>query len=120
VIEALEGFPANVAAFACHGHVTTEDYDTVLVPAVEKMLGQHEKLRLYYETAADFDGIDAGAVLEDAMVGLSHALRWEKMAVVTDVNWIRHSILLFRFLMPGKLRVFSADEAAEAKEWIVA
>jgi len=120
MIELLEGFPANVAAFACHGHVTREDYDTVLVPVVERALERHEKLRLYYETAADFDGIDPGAVLEDAMVGLSHASRWEKMAVITDIGWIRHSILFFRFLMPGQLRVFSSAERAQARDWIVA
>jgi hypothetical protein len=120
MIETLEGFPANVTAFACHGHVTSNDYETVLVPKVEKALEQHKKVRLYYETAADFDGIDPGAVLEDTMIGLTHALRWEKMAVVTDIGWIRHSISLFRFLMPGELRIFSSDEAAKAKEWIVA
>jgi hypothetical protein len=120
MIEVLEGFPANVAAFACHGHVTRKDYDSVLVPVVEAALERHDKLRLYYETASDFDGIDPGAVLEDTMVGISHALRWEKMAVVTDIGWIRHSILLFRFLLPGELRVFPSAEAAEAKEWIVA
>jgi SpoIIAA-like len=120
MIEALEGFPTNVAAFACHGHVTRQDYDSVLVPAVEKALEQNEKVRLYYETAGDFDGIDPGAILEDTMIGLSHASRWEKLAVVTDVNWIRHAILLFRFLIPGELRVYPSDEAAAAKAWIVA
>ena len=120
MIEALEGFPANVAAFACHGHVTRKDYDTVLVPVVEDALEKNDKLRLYYETAADFDGIEPGAVLEDTMVGLSHAFRWEKMAVVTDIGWIRHAILLFRFLMPGDLRVYPSSEAAKAKAWIVA
>ena len=120
MIEVLEGFPANVAAFVCHGHVTRKDYDSVLVPMVEEKLEQNDKLRLYYETARDFDGIDPGAVLEDTMIGLSHALRWEKMAVVTDIGWIRHSILLFRFLLPGELRVFPAAEASQAKEWIVA
>lgn len=120
MIEVLKGFPATVAAFACHGHVTRKDYDTVLVPAVEATLNHHEKARLYYETAADFEGIDAGAVLEDTMVGLSHALRWEKMAVVTDIGWIRHAILLFRFVMPGELRVFSSADAEQARAWIVA
>ena len=120
MIEALEGFPGNVAAFACHGHVTRKDYDTVLVPVVEQALEEHEKVRIYYETAADFDGIDPGAVLEDTMIGLSHALRWEKLAVVTDIGWIRHSISLFRFLMPGELRIFPAAEAAAAREWIAA
>jgi hypothetical protein len=120
MIEVLEGFPTNVTAFACHGHVTRQDYDTVLVPKVKEALEQHEKVRLYYETAADFDNIDAGAVLEDTMIGLSHALRWEKLAVVTDINWIRRSIMLFRFLMPGELRVFSSADAAKARSWIAA
>ncbi|MGD8324420.1 MAG: STAS/SEC14 domain-containing protein [Gammaproteobacteria bacterium] len=120
MIEVLAGFPANVTAFACHGHVTRKDYDSVLVPAVEKALEQHEKIRLYYETASDFDGIDPGAVLEDTMVGISHALRWEKLAVVTDISWIRHSILFFRFLMPGELRVYPSHQADQAKEWIAA
>ena len=120
MIEELKGFPSNVTAFACHGHVTKNDYDTVLVPVVKQTLEQHEKVRLYYETAADFDGIDPGAVLEDTMIGLSHAFRWEKLAVVTDIGWIRHSISLFRFLMPGELRIFSSAEASTAREWIAA
>ena len=120
MIEALEGFPANVLAFACHGQVSRQDYDTVLIPAVERALEKNDKIRLYYETAADFDGIDAGAVLEDAKVGVSHLSRWERFAVVTDVEWIRHTMKLFSFLVPGEMKVFSSSEAAKAREWIVA
>jgi len=38
MIEVLKDFPDNVAAFACHGHITKQDYATVLVPAVEQAL----------------------------------------------------------------------------------
>ena len=31
MIELLKGFPDNVVALACHGHVSREDYDKVLV-----------------------------------------------------------------------------------------
>jgi hypothetical protein len=120
MIEALQGFPDNVLAFVCHGHVTRQDYDTVLIPAVAKALEQNDKVRLYYETAADFGGIDPGAVFEDVKVGMSHLSRWEKFAVVTDVNWIKHTMKLFSFLLPGEMRVFSGDKAVEAKEWVVA
>lgn len=120
MIEALHGFPDNVLAFVCHGQVTRQDYDTVLIPAVAKALGENDKVRLYYETAADFAGIDAGAVWEDAKVGFSHMLRWERFAVVTDIDWIKHTMKLFSFLMPGEMKVFSTDEAAQAREWIVA
>jgi hypothetical protein len=119
MIEALEGFPANVVAFACHGHVTKQDYDSVLLPVVAKALEENEKLRLYYETAPDFAGIEAGAVWEDTKVGMTHLLRWERLAVVTDVDWIRHTMRLFAFLVPGEMKVFPPDEAAQAREWIV-
>ena len=120
MIEVLTGFPNNVLAFVCHGHITKRDYESILTPAVEKALEGHEKVRLYYETASDFAGIDPSAVWEDAKVGLGHFSHWERFAVVTDVEWIRHTMKLFSFLMPGEMRVFSSDEAAQAREWIMA
>ena len=53
-------------------------------------------------------------------MGLEHLRRWERIAVVTDVNWIRHTIRAFGFLMPSAVKIFPLDEAAEAREWIVA
>ncbi len=118
MIEALKDFPENVAAFVCHGHVTRSDYDTVLVPAVEKALKEHKTLRLYYETADDFGGIEPGAVWEDLKVGMEHIGSWERVALVTDVDWIRHTMQVFQFLMPGEMKVFPSAQAAEARAWI--
>jgi uncharacterized protein YlzI (FlbEa/FlbD family) len=44
VIEKLSNFPDNVAAFACHGHVTKSDYETVLIPEIEDKLQRHNKI----------------------------------------------------------------------------
>jgi len=118
MIEHLKDFPDNVVAFVCRGHVTKGDDDTVLVPAVMQALKNHEKLRLYYETAADFSDIDPGAVWEDIKVGMKHFTRWERMAVVTDIKWIKNTIKAFGFLMPGELRIFPAAASAQAREWI--
>jgi len=120
MIEVLPGFPDNVLAFVCHEQVTKQDYEAVLVPAVEKALRAHEKLRLYYETAPDLAGIDAGAMWEDTKVGMGHFTRWEKFAVVTDIEWISRTMKFFSFLMPGEMRVFKADETQAAREWIAA
>jgi hypothetical protein len=120
MIEVLEGFPKHVLAFACHGQVTKQDYDNVLIPAVTKALRDSKKVRLYYETARDFAGIDPGAVLKDTQVGISHLLSWERFAVVTDVQWIRHAMQLFGFMVPCELKVFATDEVAQAREWIAA
>lgn len=119
MIERLKDFPDTVLAFVCHGRVSRHDYETVLIPAVEKALDAHDKVRLYYETAGDFSGIEPGAVWEDARVGVSHLSRWEKFAVVTDVEWIRHTMTFFSFLLPGEMKLFSTDDAAKARKWIV-
>ncbi|QUR69835.1 STAS/SEC14 domain-containing protein [Mycobacterium spongiae] len=118
MIEALTGFPDNVAAFACHGHVTKDDYETVLIPDIEERLNRHKKVRIYYEVGPDFDGVGPGAVWDDAKLGFSHLMSWERFAVVTDVDWMARSIKLFGFLMPAKLRTFSTADAGEAREWI--
>jgi len=118
MIEQLTDFPGSVVAFVCSGRVTKADYDAVLVPAVAKALQTHDKVRLYYETGPDFAGIDLGAVWEDFKVGLESFTRWERIAVVTDVEWIEHSVRFFGFLMPGMTRLFSRSEAAQARQWV--
>jgi hypothetical protein len=118
MIESLKDFPDNVIAVVCRGRVTKEDYEKVLVPAVTDALKRHDKLRLYYETAGDFGGIDPGAMWQDFTVGMEHFTRWERIAVVTDVDWIKHTMNFFSFLMPAEMKTFSSGEAAEARAWI--
>lgn len=118
MIEHLTNVPDNVVAVVCQGQLTKSDYDTVLVPAVMQALKNHRKVRLYYEIAADFSGIDPGAIWEDFKVGMKHFTRWERIAVVTDVDWIKNTIRIFSFLMPGELRIFPAAAASQAREWI--
>jgi len=119
LIELLPGFPDTVLSVACRGHVTKRDYDTVLVPEVEKRLKQHDKLRIYYEIGTDFEGIDPSAVWEDFRVGVAHVQRWERVAVVTDVEWIGRTMAVFGFLMPAEIKVFPTSEREKARAWIV-
>lgn len=120
MIESLPNFPEHVLASVCRGRVTKADYDAVLVPAVVRALERHQKVRLYYETAADFAGFDVGAVWEDFKVGIEHLTRWERVAVVTDVEWIKQTMRFFCFLMPGAMKAFPLAEAAQARAWIAA
>lgn len=120
MIEALTGFPDNIAAFACRGRVTKTDYLDVVVPAVEAALKRHDKVRVYYEIGADFEAIDPLAVWEDIKVGLGHLSHWERIAVVSDVAWIGRSMEAFSFLIPGEMKFFSTREKADARSWIAA
>ena len=105
------------------GNITSEDYETVLIPAVEEKLKNSDKVRLLYHLGEEFEGFQAGAMWDDAKVGLAHITEWEKIAIVTDVNWIRHAGKIFGFAIetmsaPGDVKVFHNYEIDVAIKWI--
>lgn len=120
MIEILKGFPQGVVAAVAKGRVTKKDYDDLLVPAIEATFKDRQKVRCYYELGQEFSGMDAGAAWEDFRVGVGHLRGWERVAVVTDVEWIRLAMNAFRFLVPGEIRIFPTSEASEARRWITA
>ena len=119
MIEIIEDLPDNVVGILAKGEVTRKDYLEAVIPAVDKSLKRNSKVRLYYQLGSEFFGIDFGAEWEDFKIGFEHLSSWERVAVVTDVAWIRHAMNAFRFLMPGEVRVFTTGQAPEAREWIV-
>lgn len=118
MIERIQGCPDNVLGFAARGVVTGADYESVIIPAVEEMLAHRQKIRFLYYLGEDFSGFDAKALWNDAKVGMQHYTSWERIAVVTDVGWIRAAIKAFRFLMPGLVRIFPNSEMAAAQQWL--
>lgn len=118
MIESLGGFPQYAVGILCKERITRKDYETVLVPAVEAALKSHDKVRLYYQIDRDFAGIDTGAMWEDFKIGMAHLARWERVAVVTDIDWIRNTMLAFSFILPGQVKVFSLAQSDTARKWI--
>jgi hypothetical protein len=118
MIEILEGFSDNVVAARAAGRVTRQDYEVVLIPQVEATAKRHPKIRCYYEIGTDFGGMEPGAVWEDFRVGVEYWMRWERVAVVTDVSWITHVVNALRFLMPGQVRVYPTGEKETARSWV--
>ena len=121
MVELLEGMPPGTLGFRLSGKIGREEYFQVLDPVREK-LERGEKVSFLVETAEDFEGLDLGALWEDmkaaGSVGLKHRSAWERLAVVTDKDWIRHGIAAFSWVIPGEIRVFEPVQLDEAKAWI--
>ena len=118
MIEVMTDLPDRVLGLRAHGEVSAQDYKAVLVPAIEEKLTQHKKARLLYVLGDDFEGYTSGAAWEDAKVGMKHLTDFERVAVVTDVDWIEKMIKAFGFVIPGEVRVFDDDDLDEARLWI--
>jgi hypothetical protein len=118
MLEKISDVPDSVLGFRASGELTGEDYRNVLVPAVEAALQSRDKLRLFYLLGDDVTGFSAGAAWQDAKMGMEHVTRWEKIAVVTDKDWIRHSVNIFGYLIPGQIKAYPAAEEADARTWV--
>jgi SpoIIAA-like len=119
MIERLAGFPDNVVALAAKGQVTRADYEQVVVPEVARVFKSHGKANFYYELGPQFTGLEPGAAWEDLKESVRHFGGWDKMAVVTDVEWIKRLVSGFGAIMPGEVRVFPYAEAAMARAWVI-
>ena len=118
MIERIPDLPESVLGFTARGQVSAKDYESVLVPAVEAAIAKQHKVRLLYHLGPELSGFEAGALWDDAKVGLKHPTAWERVAVVTDTEWIRVATKVFGFAIPGEVRVFKNAEMAAAREWI--
>ena len=114
----LGDFPDNVIAARAEGQVTGEDYTQTLVPAVEAKIAVHDRVRLLYQIGPDFKRFTTTALWEDAKIGLHHLGGFERIAVVTDVAWIRKLVDGIGGTIPGATRCFTLDEIETAKAWI--
>jgi hypothetical protein len=120
MIRVMDGLPENVLGVEAIGKVTDEDYETVLARAVEEKLGAHDRIRCVYVLGDEFEGWTLGAMWEDAKIGGHDLRRWEKIAVVTDRDWVTHAVKAFGWMIPGQVRVFAVGELEDAKAWAAA
>jgi SpoIIAA-like len=116
MIEIIKGLPKNVVGIAVEGRVTQMECRDVLMPAIRKSLKRYDKIRLYYELNSRFPG----AAWDDLSAGIEHVPPCERVAIVTDVGWIRYTVKALRFLIPGEIQVFATDQASEGRTWITA
>ena len=118
MISLIEGLPPGTLGFRAHGQVTAADYENVIVPDVEAAFALNRKLRLLYVTADDFTGFDPGAMWDDVKMGMRHFSGWDRVALVSDVQWLRTTTSAMSFMVPAEIRLFHLNELDEAQRWI--
>ena len=114
---APENMPPGVLGLEAVDDVEKEDYEDVIVPAIEATVSEHGRVRLVYVLGPEFDDYEGEAVWEDLKLGLGHATSFERIAVVTDARWAGPAIKVFSILWPGQARAFPLAELEPAKRW---
>ncbi len=117
VIKTIEDMPPGTLGFEAIGTVTEDDYRAVLGPAIAEAF-KAKDVRLLYVLDDRFDSYSGSAMWADTKLWFEHLTGWQKVAVVTNHDWIRNGIKAFGWLMPGEVRTYDTAEVDGAKAWL--
>ena len=98
------------------GKLVKEDYN-VFVPAVDRALKQHGKIRMLV-LMHNFHGWTAGAAWEDTKFGVRHFHDIERLAMVGETKW-QHGMAIFcKPFTTAKVRYFEHNQVEAARAWL--
>ena len=104
MIRLLDDMPVGVLGLEAVHDVEKEDYETVLLPAVDAAIAEHGKVRLLCARSR-VRRLRRRGRLEDLKLGVRHPASFERIAIVTDARWAGPAIRIFSVLWPGQAAV---------------
>jgi hypothetical protein len=116
VIKELTDLPAGVIGFEVTGKATAEDFRDIVLPAFERA-AKNGKIRAVI-VIPEFKGMTTGGLWQDLKLGVPHLRDWKRIAIVTDIEWIRHMTRMFDWMTPGDVQLFALDARDEAVSWV--
>jgi hypothetical protein len=110
--------PVGIQALEAVGTVTTDDYERVFAPLVDRARRAGSRMRLLYQFGPGFERITPGALWADTQLGLGYLRLLDGCAVVSDIAWIRAPGRAIGAWMPCPVRVYDNDERDDAVAWL--
>lgn len=111
----MEGLPNDVIGVSVRGALSARDYTEIIAPLIERKLGAHKQIKCLFRVGPEFESMTPGAVWSDARIGVTHFSSFSKIALVSDLDWMRHATRLFAPIIPAQVHVFDDDDLDEAK-----
>lgn len=118
MLQKITDVPSFVAGFKAIGEVTKDDYESILVPEIERVNNQHGHIHFLMVLDTPVKNFSIGAWMQDAWQGLKHYRGWKKVAIVTDEKGIEKLTDVFSAIIPGKAKGFTSGQMDQAKTWV--
>ncbi|AKK29706.1 STAS/SEC14 domain-containing protein [Mycobacterium sp. EPa45] len=120
MIEVLSDMPEGVTGIRVSGRVSGDDLKA-FSPTMDELLKAGGEIRIVEVIDSDYQGFGPGGLVEDLKLGLgtlfSRHAAFKRVAVVSDKEWVAHTIHVVGWLMPGEVAVFGLDGLEQAKQW---
>jgi hypothetical protein len=118
MIHHLENLPTNIVGFKATGEITQKDFTEIVMPKVKALIDETDQLNYLLVLDTSLKNFTIGAWMKDAMMGIKHLTKWNRAAIVSDVEAIRNFTNFFSYLMPGEFKGFEHSELQQAIDWV--
>jgi hypothetical protein len=118
MLKKMYDMPPGTLGFEAVGEVDDDDVEDVLAPALRQWTAERGKIRLLYLLGSRLDEFEGDAISENAKFVARHPSAFERVAVVSDEEWLGRAIRALSLLLPGQAKAFPVRELAAAKTWL--
>lgn len=118
MLRRMTDMPVGTIGFEAVGEVEDDDWEETVEPVLRQEIAEGREVRLLYLIGTAARELEGDAIRADAGFRVRHALSYERVAVVSDEDWMRPALRALSFLLPGKARGFHVRDLGEAKAWL--
>lgn len=118
MLRAMMDMPAGTFGFEAVGEVEDDDWEETVEPVLRQEIAAGRDVRLLYLIGPEAREVEGEAMTADVGFRVRHATSFERVAVVSDEDWVRPALRALSFLLPGKAQGFRVRDLAAAKTWL--
>jgi hypothetical protein len=118
MLRPMADMPAGTIGFEAIGEIEDDDWEEAVEPVLRREVADGRKIRLLYLLGPEARDVEGDAMKADTGFRARHAQSFDRVAVVSDEDWMRPALRGLSFLLPGKARGFHVRELAAAKMWL--
>jgi hypothetical protein len=118
MLRRMTDMPAGTIGFEAVGEVEDDDWEETVEPVLRKEIAEGRDLRLLYLVGVAAGDVEGDAVKKDTGFRARHATSFERVAVVSDEDWVRPALRALSVLLPGKAKGFHVRDLDSAKTWL--
>jgi stage II sporulation SpoAA-like protein len=113
--------PDGTLGYRFWGRFTRGDYKAIL-PRLQRAVESGAEMRFLCQLGIEWEGMTGGAIWEDLKADVKFEVfqgaKWQRIAVVSDLDWIRRLMELLGWVVPGEVKLFTFEQLDEAKAWM--
>ena len=120
MLKQIPAMPAGTIGFEALGKVEDDDFEDAVEPVLRREIAAGRKIRLLYLLGPELREYESETLGEEMKFAARHHSSYERVAVVSDEDWLRPALRVLSVLVPGHLRAFPVAELGAATEWLAA